>query len=95
MNLGSKHGKPYDPAGRPRYLVEVHNIEKNKWEEYANARTLDEAFDKAESAVGFSKNHDVISISDPQGFVIYDSDGFRQGEGTRLPDLKKSGEVVA
>lgn len=83
------NGKEYQAPGIYRYLVEVHNIETNKWEIYGSGRTIDEAFEVAEKAVGFSKSHDLISISDPQGFVIWDSEGFRQGEGNKLGELKK------
>jgi hypothetical protein len=71
------------------YCVEVYNIETNRWEVFQDARTLDEAFDYAEKAIGFSKIHDGVSITDMQGFIIWDSNGFRQGEGRKLPTVEE------
>lgn len=81
-------GRSYEPPRIHWYSIEVHNIEKNIWEVFDTARTLDEAFDRAEKAAGFSKIHDDITILDPQGFAVWDSNGYRQGEGLSLPEWK-------
>lgn len=73
----------------PRYRIYVHNFHTNRWEEFGTARTIDEAFDHACLAVGFSKIHDTIEIEDPAGFSIWNSEGFSQGEGKRLPSANK------
>jgi hypothetical protein len=65
------------------YDIEVYNMKANRWECFNTARTLDEAFDIAERAIGFDKDYDTVSILDMQGFVIWDSNGFRQGEGVK------------
>lgn len=67
------------------YSIEVHNIRKNRWELYDTARTLDEAFEKAEKAWGFSEDYYDVCILDIMGFSIWESSGFRQGEGLKLP----------
>jgi hypothetical protein len=56
------------------YSVEVYNIEKNDWEVVELARTFDEAFDKAEPYIGFSKAYDTVAILDAQGLIVWESD---------------------
>lgn len=77
------------------YTIEQHNIESNRWEIKGSARTLDEAFEFAETLVGSSKIHDDICIQDMQGFIVWESNGFRQGEGKKLPDWSEENPVAA
>jgi hypothetical protein len=70
------------------YVIETRRISNHQWEEFATARTIDEAFDKAIEAVGYSVEHDDIAITDPMGFVVWESRGFAQGEGRLLPKFK-------
>jgi len=72
-----------------KYSVEILNISTNKWEIFNLARTLDEAFDITENAIGYSKDYDTVAILDPQGFVLWESSGFRQGAGRKLPTLEE------
>lgn len=69
------------------YSIEIYNITANRWELVDTARTLDEAFDVAEKYIGYGKDYDTVAILDMQGFIVWDSDGFRQGEGFKLPTL--------
>lgn len=56
------------------YLVRRFNIERNMWEDFGSAPTLDAAFDMAEKLVGASKIHDTIEILDQRGDVVWSSD---------------------
>lgn len=56
------------------YFIEIHNIEDNRWEIADSARTFDEAFDKAEAYIGFSKAYDTVAILDMMGYIVWESD---------------------
>jgi hypothetical protein len=56
------------------YTIEAYNIEKNRWDVFGYARTKEEAIEKAQEAIGYSKAHDTVEILDMQGLVIWESD---------------------
>jgi predicted RNA-binding protein Jag len=56
------------------YTIEAYNLDKNKWDIYDYARTMEEAISKAQKAIGYSKAHADIEILDAQGLVIWESE---------------------
>lgn len=89
MLLPSNLTQQEDDMRTPNYEVEVRNIFSQRWECFSTARTLDEAFDIAERAVGFSIDYDEVEIVDAHGFTVWASNGFRQGEGLKLMTLEE------
>lgn len=68
------------------YSVFVLEKETNKWRIYCRNWSIDLAFENACEAVLHTDKYSGLEIEDPQGFVIWTSTGFRQGEGKKLPD---------
>jgi hypothetical protein len=60
---------------QPEYKIKVRNIHNNQWELFNTAVTEDDAFNTAERAVGFSEGYNAVKIIDPDGFVLWSSDG--------------------
>lgn len=69
------------------FAIERHNVPANRWEIVDYARTIDEAFDKAEALQGADRDYDETAILDAFGVSVWESTGFRQAEGLRLPLL--------
>lgn len=75
------------------YSIEIQNIKANRWELVDTAPTIDEAFDTAERYIGFNSDYDCVAILDMAGLILWDSHGFRQGEGRKYVEPQK-GELL-
>lgn len=68
------------------YVIEQYNLKREFWEVTDYARTMSEAWEKALRRFDV-EGYGELCISDCQGFIIWDSNGFKQGKGRLYPDI--------